>query len=36
MAMLPLKDAKKIQERLDLVEYFIREVDIRNKLALPY
>jgi DNA mismatch repair protein MutS len=31
--MLPLKDAAKIQERLDLVEFFIREVELRTKLA---
>lgn len=31
--VLPLKDPARIQERLDLVEYFIREVDLRNKLT---
>lgn len=31
--ILPLKDPKRIQERLDLVEFFIREVDLRNKLS---
>ncbi|MGZ8504355.1 MAG: DNA mismatch repair protein MutS, partial [Flavitalea sp.] len=31
--VLPLKDPKRIQERLDLVEFLIREVDLRNKLA---
>ena len=31
--VLPLKDPARIIERLDLVEYFIREVDLRNKLT---
>lgn len=31
--ILPLKDPKRIQERLDLVEFFIRETDLRNKLS---
>lgn len=31
--VLPLKDPKRIQERLDLVEFLIREMDLRNKLA---
>jgi DNA mismatch repair protein MutS len=31
--VLPLKDQKRIQERLDLVEFFIREVELRNKIA---
>ena len=31
--LLPLKDIRKINERLDLVEFFIKEVDIRNKLS---
>ena len=30
--VLPLKDMNKINERLGLVEYLIREVDLRNKL----
>ncbi len=30
--IFPLKDLFKIQERLDLVEYFIREPDTRNQL----
>jgi DNA mismatch repair protein MutS len=30
--VLPLKDPSKINERLDLVEFLIREVDLRNKL----
>jgi len=30
--VLPLKDLKKINERLELVEYFIREVDARKQL----
>ena len=32
--VLPLKDKAKINERLDLVEFLIKEVDLRNKLAL--
>ena len=32
--VLPLKDIIKINERLNLVEYFIREVDQRNKISL--
>ena len=31
--VLPLKDKKGINERLDLVEYFIKEVDLRTKVA---
>ena len=30
--VMPLKDIEKINERLNLVAYFIREVDLRNKL----
>ena len=32
--VFPLKDPQKINERLDLVAHFIREVDQRNKLGL--
>lgn len=31
--IFPLKDINRINERLDLVEFFIKEVDLRNKLA---
>ena len=31
--VLPLKDADKINERLELVEYLIKEVDLRTKLV---
>ena len=31
--LLPLKDIKRINERLDLVEFFIKEVDLRTKLV---
>jgi DNA mismatch repair protein MutS len=31
--IMPLKDEKRINERLDLVEHFIKEVDLRNKLT---
>jgi DNA mismatch repair protein MutS len=31
--ILPLNDLSKIQERLDTVEFFIKEVDIRNKIT---
>jgi len=31
--LLPLKDLKRINERLDLVEFFIKEVDLRTKLV---
>lgn len=31
--VLPLKDAPKINERLDLVEFFIKEVELRNKVS---
>ncbi|MBS1599123.1 MAG: DNA mismatch repair protein MutS [Bacteroidetes bacterium] len=31
--VMPLNDLKRINERLDLVEFFIKEVDIRNKIA---
>ncbi len=30
--LMPLKDLIPIRERLDLVEYFIREPDLRTKL----
>lgn len=30
---LPLKDAKKINQRLDLVEFLIRETDLRNEIT---
>lgn len=30
--VMPLKDVKKINERLDAVEYFIKDVDLRTKL----
>jgi DNA mismatch repair protein MutS len=30
--LLPLKDIHKIQERLDLVEFFIKEIDLRNRI----
>ncbi len=30
--LLPLRDIKKINERLELVEYFIKEVDLRKQL----
>jgi len=30
--VMPLKDVKKINERLEAVEYFIKEVDLRTKL----
>jgi len=30
--LLPLKDMRKINERLDLVEFFIKDVDLRNKI----
>ena len=30
--LLPLKDMAKINQRLDLVEHFIKEVELRNKL----
>ncbi len=32
--VFPLKDIIKINERLDLVEFFIKEVDDRNKISL--
>jgi DNA mismatch repair protein MutS len=32
--VLPLKDLPKINERLDLVEFMIKEIDLRNKLIL--
>lgn len=32
--VFPLKDLIKINERLDLVEFFIKEVDDRNKISL--
>jgi DNA mismatch repair protein MutS len=31
--IMPLKDLKKINERLDAVEYFIKDVDLRTKLV---
>ncbi len=31
--VMPLKDLVRINERLDLVTYFIREIDLRNKLS---
>ncbi|WP_315821945.1 hypothetical protein [Paraflavitalea speifideaquila] len=31
--LLPLKDATRINERLDLVEFFIKEVELRNKIS---
>ncbi|MDB5200255.1 MAG: mismatch repair protein MutS [Chitinophagaceae bacterium] len=31
--LLPLTNINKIEERLDLVEYFIKSVDIRNKIS---
>ncbi len=31
--VMPLKDVKKINERLDATEYFIKEVDLRTKLV---
>jgi DNA mismatch repair protein MutS len=31
--IMPLKDEKRINERLDLVEHFIKDVDLRNKLT---
>ncbi len=31
--LLPLMDIRKINERLDLVEFLIKEVDLRNKLT---
>ena len=31
--VLPLNDLSKIQERLDTVEFFIKETDIRNKIT---
>jgi DNA mismatch repair protein MutS len=31
--VMPLKDLRRINERLELVEFFIKEVDIRNKIA---
>ncbi|HEX4373105.1 MAG TPA: DNA mismatch repair protein MutS, partial [Puia sp.] len=31
--LLPLMDIRKINERLDLVEFLIKEVDLRNKLV---
>lgn len=31
--VMPLKDVKKINERLDAVEYLIKEVELRSKLA---
>lgn len=30
--LLPLKDLPKIQERLDLVEFFIKDIDLRNRI----
>ncbi len=31
--IFPLKDINKINERLDLVEFFIKETDLRNKIS---
>ena len=31
--IMPLKDILRINERLDLVEFFIKEVDLRNKIV---
>ena len=31
--VFPLKDIQKINERLDTVEYLIKETDLRNKLS---
>ena len=31
--VMPLKEQKRINERLNLVEYFIKEVDLRNKIT---
>lgn len=31
--VMPLKEERRINERLDLVEYFIKDVDIRNKVT---
>lgn len=31
--IFPLKDIRKINERLELVEFFIKETDLRNKIA---
>jgi len=31
--VMPLKDIRRINERLELVEFFIKEVDTRNKIA---
>ncbi len=31
--IFPLKDLQKINERLDLVEFFIKETDLRNKIV---
>ena len=31
--LLPLKDAARINERLDLVEFFIKEVELRSKIS---
>ncbi len=33
--VFPLKDIQKINERLDTVEYLIRETELRNKLTQP-
>ena len=30
--VFPLKDIQKINERLELVEFFIKETDLRNKI----
>jgi DNA mismatch repair protein MutS len=32
--VLPLKDIRKINERLDLVEFLIKEVELRNRISL--
>ena len=31
---MPLNDEKSINERLDLTEFFIKEVDLRNKISM--
>jgi DNA mismatch repair protein MutS len=31
--VMPLREEKRINERLDLVEFFIKEVDLRNKIV---
>src|SRR6185295_3884466 len=31
---MPLKEEKRINERLDLTEFFIKEIDLRNKASM--